>query len=352
METEHKTVKRRGFFFYLTVLGVILAVILAALLVRHRYDSLRWEADPARIMSEYMQQQFAADLDDAIDSYSQSKAAEYQSAGEIATELSSRFPAEGWMVGIASDRPDGREYPLYYRDEEMGRIILLSDDGGLFRFGMDQWHRPSAEFDFNKLARTVTIIAPYGCGVYVNDVLLSEDLVTETAGLYPQLLEHELLIPEANQLMVYVLEGVVIEPAVEFDKGYTLLRDDTGDTYYALPECSAVLGDEMVDYCGQFIRAYVNFTLNKKSLWALQQFAVPKGPFYKSLTQASLGLDWNNGINAKVEKVEIREFRYFGNAITCRAVYKMTTDTGDRTDAADLLLVETKKGWRIAAIES
>lgn len=287
-------------------------------------------------IDSYMTEVFDDELTRAIDAYSRAEETCYQTAGEISEALTEQLAEKSWSS--VSTEWDGL-YILSWGGRNLGSVTLQEDA------------EPETIFTFDSLSHTVTIIAPFGCTVYINGNALCDDQVGATLGLYPQLLDYEMEILQANHLMVYELDDVFGEVAVEVDTGYVLQQDEDEAMYYVLPQCTAVLADELMEYSEGFIGAYVNFTLNKKSLWTVQQYTVEDGSLFNSLTQASIGLDWGNGIKAKIEKTEIKDFTYYENAVTCQAVYKMSTNTGARTDTARILLVNTEDGWRVAVIE-
>ena len=71
----------------------------------------------------------------------------------------------------------------------------------------------------------------YGCEA------VSEDLVTGTLGLYPQLEQFEAIIPEPNQLLVYEVGEIFTDVAVEYAEGYVMLKCPEEGVYYAMPAC-------------------------------------------------------------------------------------------------------------------
>ena len=95
------------------------------------------------------------------------------------------------------------------------------------------------------------------------------------------------------------------------------------------------------------MKAYVEYTANKNALWAVQQFIVPDCKLYEEMNMASVGIKWGHGVNARITALDVKNFRYFGNAISCEASYTMTRSDGDRSETMKILLVETVLGWRV-----
>lgn len=350
-EQKHGTSVREILLYVLALAATAVAVYGFSLLV-HRYTVSYEAASPEHVMERYMEQQLPTELSAAIDEYAMEHETDYQSAGEIAAALREKLPMERWGYQRSVDYTDENPmFTLYCDHHPLGTVALESGSSNLSNFNMDSWQTPAAEFRLDLLARTVTIVAPFGCSVYVNGAELNDDLVQETAGIYPQLLDYELILPQANQLMLYVVEHVVSDIAVEAEIGCMVLTDEEHAVYYVLPACEAALADSLLVLAENFTRAHVDFTLNKVSLWGVQQYTVTNGALYNRLTQDAVGLDWGNGIGATITKLEVKDFLYYGNAATCRVSYKMTTNEGLRTESIFLLLVNASEGWRVAVIE-
>ena len=111
------------------------------------------------------------------------------------------------------------------------------------------------------------------------------------------------------------------------------------------------MAEQLIEYFKGFVQAHVNYTANDESLWVLQQYLVTDSALYQQVTEASSGLDWNNGVNAVVQTIDIKNFTYYGNVITCDASYITTRDDGDRSETMRILLVNTDIGWRVIHIE-
>ena len=94
----------------------------------------------------------------------------------------------------------------------------------------------------------------------------------------------------------------------------------------------------------------MDYSANLTSLWALQQFLVTDSALYNEVTAQSENMAWSEGVNAVVQTVEIRNFAYYGNVITCDASYITTRDDGDRSEMMSILLVNTDIGWRVIHI--
>jgi len=112
--------------------------------------------------------------------------------------------------------------------------------------------------------------------------------------------------------------------------------------------CNILFGTEdLIEQCKNFVKAYVEYTANKNGLWAVQQYIVPDCALYRAITDSSVGLKWGQGVHAKIKTLDIRNFTYYGNVITCEASYSMTRDDGDRSETMQILLVKTVLGWRV-----
>ena len=242
-------------------------------------------------------------------------------------------------------------FTLYRDGVAMGEVAAHRVEASSKTLGFGSWEMSAATFDLEQFGDSLTITAPYGCEVYVNGYLISEDSVEETVGLYPQLLEYEALITEPNQLLVYHLAPIFEEVAVDFSDGYSMMKDEETGIVYALPICDNELAEEMIDYCKGFVQAYVQYTANKNGLWAVQQYVVPDCALYQELSDLSLGMQWGHGVNAHISTLDIKDFKYYGNVITCEASYFMNRSDGDRGETMKILLVETILGWRVVHVE-
>lgn len=339
-----------GLMIYLTVLLTILFVGLA--LWWHYLDC--YEADRVLgVMDQYMAQFLESELKTEIDTYSIAQQRSYQSAEEISAVLYEALSGDNWQYREhpVKSTEQAPVFTLFCGGLAVGEARLTAGEEQPMNMGFGTWQTPDAEFNFAQFGKNLVVTAPYGCEVLVDGQALTDDQVAETIGLYPQLEAYEALITEPNQLLVYRIEEVFTEVAVEFSPGYTLLKGEQAGTIYALPVCEDALAEELIEYCKGFVGAYVEYTANANSLWLLQQYLVPDSQLYNELTAASSGLNWGHGVNAVLGSVEIKNFVYYGNAITCQASYSMTRDDGDRSEVMNLLLVNTEDGWRVNAKE-
>ena len=94
----------------------------------------------------------------------------------------------------------------------------------------------------------------------------------------------------------------------------------------------------------------MDYSANLTSLWVLQQYLVTDSALYQEVTSHSGDLAWSQGVNAEVQTVDIKNFAYYGNVITCDASYITTRDDGNRSESMQILLVNTKIGWRVMHI--
>ena len=332
-----------GLLIYITVM---ITLIFVALAVWWHYLSCYEAARCEGVMDRYMSETLQQELEQEIYDYASEYATGYQTQSEIAGVLSAALDSDAWHY-VLKGGVDDPVYTLYCGDLPVGEAVMQAGQADALSMGLAQWQTPDAVFDFGQFGRTITVTVPYGCEVYLNGHVISEDLVRETIGLYPQLQAFESLITEPNQLLVYEIANVFSDVAVEYSGGYTMLKGGDVDVYYALPTCDDFMGEELTEYCKAYVRAYVEYTANATALWALQQYLVTDSALYEELTAASSGLNWGHGVNAVVETVEIKNFAYYGNVITCDASYITTRDDGDRSEVMQLLLVNTNIGWRV-----
>ena len=332
-----------GLLIYITVM---ITLIFVALAVWWHYLSCYESARCEGVMDSYMTKTLQAELEQDIGEYAREHAEGYQTQAEIAGVLSAALSSDEWHYVLKGGVNDP-VYTLYCGEIPVGEAVMQAGQANAMSMGLVQWQTPDADFDFKQFGRTLTVTVPYGCSVYLNGQIISEDLVRETIGLYPQLQAFESLISEPNQLLVYEIDNVFSDVAVEYSGGYTMLKGGDPDVYYALPTCDDFMGEQLTEYCKAFVRAYVDYTANATALWALQQYLVTDSSLYEEITAASSGLNWGHGVNAVVETVDIKNFAYYGNVITCDASYITTRDDGDRSEVMQILLVNTNIGWRV-----
>ena len=346
MKSEKKKVAFGGIFaIYITVL---LTLILAALGFLWHYLSCYEAGRVAVTMDRYMTQTLPSQLQQEIDTYSIACQTGYQSADDVSKILSEKLGGDDWCYREKRQAADGTViFALYSGEIEVGEATVHPAETDSTRLGFGAWQEPQVTFDLEQFGRTVTIIVPYGCKVYVNGEEVSEDHVSETMGLYPQLEPYEALITTPNQLLVYKIDGTYTEVAVSFSEGYFMYREDLSDCFYAMPVCEDAMAEELIEFCKQFVKDHTEFTYNKVALWAVQRHIVPDCALYRELTESSAGMKWGHGIHAKIETLDVKNFKYYGNVITCDASYSMKTDEGDRSETMRILLVETVLGWRV-----
>ena len=335
-----------GMLIYITVM---LTLIFVALAVWWHYLSCFEAARYEGVMDAYMTEVLEQELTNEMAQYASDRATGYQTASEIMSVLADALGSDAWHY----DSQEGTEPPvftLYCGEIAVGEATMTAGKSTALSMGYSAWSTPDATFDFSQFGRTVKVSAPYGCTVYLCGEPVSEDLVTGTMGLYPQLEEHEALIPQPNQLLVYEIGETFADVAVEYSKGYTMRKGQEADVYYAMPTCEDNMAEQLIDYCKSFVRAYVDYSANLTSLWALQQFLVTDSALYNEVTAQSENMAWSEGVNAVVQTVEIRNFAYYGNVITCDASYITTRDDGDRSEMMSILLVNTDIGWRVIHI--
>ena len=336
-----------GLLIYITVMLTLIFVVLA---VWWHYLSCFEAARCEGMMDVYMSRELERDLADEIEKYAQETAASYQSQSEIVGILSEALSGDAWHY-VEQRGSEPPAYTLYCGEIPVGESVLSYGKTSPMSMGFTVWEQPKSTFDFAQFGKSITVTVPYGCTVYVCGEAVSEDLVTGTIGLYPQLEQFETLIPEPNQLLVYEVDEIFTDVAVEYSKGYVMLKGQEEDTYYAMPACDDTMAEQLIEYCKGFVRAYVDYSANLTSLWAFQQFLVVDSALYNEVTAQSDNMAWNDGVNAEVQTVEIKNFAYYGNVITCDASYITTRDDGDRSETMSILLVNTDIGWRVIHME-
>ena len=332
-----------GLLIYITVM---LTLIFVALAVWWHYLSCFEAAHYEGVMEAYMTNVLEQELTEEMEAYADAHTTSYQSRGEILAVLEASLGSDAWHYTL-QEGSDPLTFTLYCGDRIVGETVMTSKEGSPMSMGFSSWQSPESTFDFSQFGQSVQITVPYGCTVYLCGEAVSEDHVTGTLGLYPQLQQYEEIIPEPNQLLVYEVGEIYTDVAVEYAKGYVMLKSQEEGVYYAMPACDDTMAEQLIEYCKGFVRAYVDYSANLTSLWALQQFLVPDSALYNEVTAQSENMAWADGVNAVVQTVEIKNFAYYGNVITCDASYMTTRDDGDRSETMSILLVNTSIGWRV-----
>ena len=332
-----------GLLIYITVM---LTLIFVALAVWWHYlgcfEAGRYEG----VMDVYMTNTLEQELTEAIEAYADAHTTGYQTKEEIVSLLTEALSGDEWHYDLQAGSGSPR-FTLYCGDVVVGEAVMEAKGRSSMSMGFDSWQTPECTFNFGQFGQTVSVTVPYGCTVYLCGEAVSDDLVTGTLGLYPQLEQFEAMIPEPNQLLVYEVGEIFTDVAVEYSEGYVMLKGREEGVYYAMPACDDTLAEQLIEYCKGFVRAYVDYSANLTSVWALQQFLVPDSALYNEVTAQSDNMAWNDGVNAEVQTVDIKNFAYYGNVITCDASYITTRDDGDRSEVMSILLVHTGIGWRV-----
>lgn len=332
-----------GLLIYITVM---LTLIFCALAVWWHFLSCfeagRYEA----VMDAYMTDVLEQELAEEIEAYADAHATGYQTQADIVAILRDALSGDAWHYALQPGS-DPLAFTLYCGDVAVGEAVMEAKTHSAMSMGFDVWQTPEGSFQFAQFGQTVRVTVPYGCTVYVCGEAVGDDYVTGTIGLYPQLEQYEELITEPNQLLVYEVGEIFTDVAVEYSKGYVMLKCQEEGVYYAMPACDDTMAEQLIEYCKGFVRAYVDYSANLTSVWALQQFLVPDSALYNEVTAQSDNMAWTEGVNAEVKTVEIKNFAYYGNVITCDASYITTRDDGDRSETMSILLVNTNIGWRV-----
>lgn len=347
MRARKKKLAFGGFLaIYITVM---LTLIFGALAFWWHYLSC-YEANRIEgVMDAYMTDTLTEQLQKEIETYGIASQTGYQPAEEVTGILTELLSGDDWSYQLNRKKTTDEKtvYNLHHGDYIIGEASLLKQEPLPEDLGFARWLEPEVTFDLAQFGHTVTVTAPYGCEVYINGVQVGDNEVTETIGLYPQLNDYETMIPEPNQLLVYTIDNTYVDVAVEFSEGYSMVKGETEEEFFALPICEDALAEEMIEYAKSFVRAHTDYAHNKVALWAVQRHIVPDCALYQELTESSSGIKWGHGIHAKIQTLDIKNFTYYGNVITCEASYSMKTDDGDRTENMKIIMVNSILGWRV-----
>lgn len=230
---------------------VMITVLFVALAFMWRWLDRLENSRGDSVMEHYMLDCLEEDLEAGIVTYSIAHQAGFQKAEEISSVLAVALGSDDW--GFEQNRSLSKDdccvYDLVCGDIVVGKATLEAEAPVSIDMGLDGWESPEVEFDFSVFGKSITVLAPYGCEVLLSGEAVSEDLVVESIGLYPQLEAYEEVISEPNQLLLYEIGDIYAEVAVETGTGYTMHKGAQEGEYYALPTCEADLAEDLIDYC-------------------------------------------------------------------------------------------------------
>ena len=342
--------KKHGFGLGISIyILVLLALIPLLWLLQWKYLAAYEANSMEYAVEDYMQGSFPQALQHAVEEYSTEHATKCQSAEQISSALKLRLKEEQWSYTMQDHDEDDADFSLCYDGQELGKLYLHAVHTNIP--GLVEWNYELLPLEFDKLGRTISIVAPHGCTIVADGVDLPEDAISTTLGTYPQIEAYQQLIASPDQLLCYELNPVFRDLPLTVSNGFRIYPYDVPDAYYVLPECPAELGELLVDTAKQFSAGCLNFYGNQGGVWAAQQYVKPGTALYAEITKQQTAETLAQRQDAELLKAETGEFTYYGNIATCLVKYEQITAEGNRSGSLLVVMTDTEEGWKVVHLE-
>lgn len=343
----------KGLLIYV---AVMLVIIFAGLFVFWQFISAYELSRTAGVMDRYMETELRPELEQAVAEFVEGRT-EYESEDAQTQALMDILNS-----GALDYRKDPERFhertPVYIirlDKQELGKVWLKPEDGGLLSFGLPRWEVRSSGFDlgfqlgfdFSRFVKNYVIYAPPDAEVTVNGVALSdgEPLNAVTPELQP-------FYGDLAQKPEYLVSqlGLLTEPEVDAAGTFDVKQ---GDGYAVImPRCDEETEAELTKLCEDFVRAYIAYTSNAvDGPGIVQQYLVPGGSMYERMTASMDGMSWVHGVTSTMSDLQIVGFEYYGSAAIAEANYVLTSNGTATDNDMKIILTETENGWRVANIE-
>lgn len=343
----------KGLLIYVLVM---LVIIFAGLFVFWQFIAAYELSRTAGVMDRYMETELRPELEQAVADFVSGRT-EYES--EEAQTQALMDILNGGELDYRKDPERFHErtpvYIIRLDKQELGKVWLKPESGGLFSFGMPRWEVRSSGFDlgfqlgfdFSRFAKNYVIYAPPDADVTVNGVANSngEDL----NAVPPELQPFQDDLPEAPNYLMYQML-LLTEPEVDAAGTFDV---EQGDGYAVItPRCDEETEAELTKLCEDFVRAYIAYTSNAvEGPGIVQQYLVPGGSMYERMTASMDGMSWVHGVTASMSDLQIVGFEYYGCAAVLEANYVLTSNGTATDNDMKIVLTLTDNGWRVANIE-
>lgn len=344
--------KRSGFFKgVIAYVLILLAVIPVSWFVLWQYLEAYEQSTTESAMEQYMSKNFAHELSASISAYSREHADAYQSAAQISGELHHMFTNGKWTYELEQSQHGEQNtiYALCYEEQKIGELQLHLAQKRVS--GLQEWTHELPQFDFDQMGKTITVLAPHGCKVFLDGVEVPEEAISQPIATYPQIEAYEQLIESPEQLLCYELHPIFVNPAVEVCDGFSVYRYPRADTYYVLPKCDMNTADSLMQIADEFTQAYMRLNTKIGGIWAVQQYVSPRTELYNKLSTQMTEEAFAQKEDGKLIDVEVSNFVYYGNAATCTTKYELKKENGNRVGKMYIIMVNTEDGWRVVEAE-
>lgn len=342
--------KKHGFAIGLSIyILVLLALVPLLWALQWKYLAAYEHNSMDYAVEQYMAERFPKELKQSIEEYSLAHGSQCQTDAQISAALQKCLGEDRWHYTMLGGDADDASFRLLYGERELGQLNLHAVQTNIP--GLVEWNYELLPLDFDRLSRTITVLAPHGCSLVAGGVTVPEEAITGTVSTYPQIEAYQQLIASPDQLLRYEITPVFWDMPITVSTGFSIYPYEETDAYYVLPECPAELGELLVDTAKQFSVGCLNFYGNQGGVWAVQQYVKPGTALYAEITKQQTAETLAQREDAVLVKAETCEFTYYGSVATCTVKYEQSTAGGNRSGTLLVVMTETEEGWRVVQLD-
>ena len=349
MKEKFKTMSgaKKAFVIYV---GVLLTLTLLIWFAAWNYAAAYELAQPKGAMNAYMENRLPGELAQVLDTYSADHENAYQTADAVRAVLGEKLPDEGWTYRKSKEYTTAAPvYTLYCGETDIGKVTLTAGKAGLLDFGLTPWEVQSMQLQPEKLAKTVTVVAPADCAVKLNGVSMGQ--AVETAECYPDFAAYAETIKQPLELMVYRAEDIYVDDIAVDCGEYRLVEAEDAYTYYAVAQPDEETVTALETMAPQFAEAYLKYTSNAGDYYSVTRMVAPGSELLDRLYRSRDGMSWVHYTTGKIVKCEVGEISYFGNTATYDVEYVLNLKSGEMAGNMHVVCVLADFGWRVTDIE-
>lgn len=354
--------RKNSFYWKLLIYAEVFILLLCFGLIWFWNYMEAYEASrPKNIVDSYMQALTAdrliegsADLIGSVDPKVQDKAA---CAQVIRDSLSGGIT---YAKNVSQSTQSEAVYMLLSGGKTVGKIKLAATSTD--KYGFTHWAVTDESFDLSHLLREpVSITVPHDYLVYVGDVLLGQDHITEANIPYAEL--EEFYGAYALPYQVTYCAGPFLgdaELTVTDPSGDPAVIEDGMDMGQLLPQCDPTTQAALADFVDSYVEHYVAFTSGGngtlyENCRKLTEYMVPGGELSKRMYDAIAGLSWVTDRGAKVSGIDIHHSIDIGNRrYLCDLTYHVNTTNFSGavqvSSSIKLIVVQTGDGLKAEAM--
>lgn len=349
MKEKIKTMsgEKKAFLIYV---GVLVTLTLLIWFAAWNYAAAYELAQPKGAMNDYMETRLHSELAQLLDTYSTDHENAYQTADAVREVLGEKLLHEGWTYSKSKEYSNAAPvFTLYCGETAIGEVTLAAGKAGLLDFGLVPWEVQPLELQAEKLAKTVTVVAPADCAVTLNGAAMGQ--AVETAEYYPAFAAYGETIKQPLELMVYRAEDIYVDELTVDCGEYRLAEAEEPYTYYAVAQPDEATVTALETMAPQFAEAYLKYTSNAGDYYSVTRFVAPGSELLDRLYRSRDGMSWVHYTTGKIVKCEVGEIAYFGNTATYDVEYMLDLKSGEMAGNMHVVCVLADYGWRVTDIE-